>query len=615
LDSPFAVNQSETGSGKFFFQSHPDFLIALDDDVCIVDISSVAARELQQETGTLPVAGTPMQHFIDPAAYENFLAHFQKAWAGADVFPVLTGPHCIHFITRLYPLRDASGQVIAVAYQRTPRASVPALPEEGRNAFRLKMLLDRGDLGWWDLDLKTKIVSGDNYWWSITGYPPGSFTNASEFASALQHPGDVHIIREAFEKASKEAADSFECEIRIIHKNGRVVPVLIRGHIVREETGIPVWISGTMVDLTEKRKADNDREYSENYLRTIFQNTETGYIFLDINLHVLSFNQKAESIAYRLNHKMLETGGRILDFVSTENLENFTRALYEAYEGQRIEYERCKMSGSNDDEWFYFRLSPVFNLAGKVVNVIMTIEDITDRKRDEIQLNKSFELVSAQNKRLLSFSYIVSHNLRSHASNITSIVEFLSDADTEQERNEMIDHLKTVSQSLDETLSNLNDIISIQTSINPIFEPLLVSPFIRKAIDVLRDQIYRKDATIVNNVGNDAVINYNPAYMESIILNFLSNALKYSHPDRKPVVNVNSAFENGKFILIFEDNGIGIDLKKNGDKLFGLYKTFNGNPDARGLGLFITRNQVEYMGGKIEVESEPEIGTKFKIYF
>ena len=247
--------------------------------------------------------------------------------------------------------------------------------------------------------------------------------------------------------------------------------------------------------------------------------------------------------------------------------------------------------------------------------MIMSLEDITERKRNEIQLNKSLDLVIAQNKRLLSFSYIVSHNLRSHSANIASLVSFIAEAESEAEQKEMIDHLKDVSKSLDDTLANLNDIISIHTSINPIFEPLLVSAFLKKATEVLREQIYRKNASIINRIDKNTVLNYNPAYLESIMLNFLSNAIKYGHPDRDPKIIVDFIADNGKQTLIFEDNGIGIDLKKNGDKLFGLYKTFNGNPDARGLGLFITKNQIEFMGGSIEVASEIGLGTIFKIHF
>ncbi|WP_264527412.1 ATP-binding protein [Flavobacterium sp. N2550] len=70
-----------------------------------------------------------------------------------------------------------------------------------------------------------------------------------------------------------------------------------------------------------------------------------------------------------------------------------------------------------------------------------------------------------------------------------------------------------------------------------------------------------------------------------------------------------------KTVLEISDNGIGIDLKKYGDKLFGMYKTFHENPDSKGIGLFITKNQIDAMGGYVTVESEPNVGTTFKIYF
>lgn len=68
-------------------------------------------------------------------------------------------------------------------------------------------------------------------------------------------------------------------------------------------------------------------------------------------------------------------------------------------------------------------------------------------------------------------------------------------------------------------------------------------------------------------------------------------------------------------MLYFQDNGLGIDLKIYGDKVFGMYKTFHKHDDARGVGLFITKNQIESMFGKIEIESEVNVGTTFKIYF
>jgi len=103
-------------------------------------------------------------------------------------------------------------------------------------------------------------------------------------------------------------------------------------------------------------------------------------------------------------------------------------------------------------------------------------------------------------------------------------------------------------------------------------------------------------------------------YLESILLNLVSNAIRYSNPDRKPVISITWSEENNIKTLQISDNGIGIDLEKYGDKIFGMYKTFSNNIDSRGIGLFITKNQIDAMGGNISVESEPNVGTTFKIY-
>lgn len=244
---------------------------------------------------------------------------------------------------------------------------------------------------------------------------------------------------------------------------------------------------------------------------------------------------------------------------------------------------------------------------------IAIIEDITEKKRAEEELKQSFELVSDQNKRLLNFSYIVSHNLRSHTSNIKTISDFLETAETKEERDEMIDLLKKVSDSLNETMSNLNEVVSIRTNINLSIEHLNLNEFVEKAKLILSQQITKSEADVQNLVPADIEINYNAAYLESILFNLVSNAIRYCHKDRKPEVII--SFDSETKSLKIKDNGIGIDLKKNGEKLFGMYKTFNNNPDSKGIGLFLVKNQVDAMGGTIETESKLHEGTTFTIYF
>ncbi|SHG40761.1 PAS domain S-box-containing protein [Flavobacterium micromati] len=240
--------------------------------------------------------------------------------------------------------------------------------------------------------------------------------------------------------------------------------------------------------------------------------------------------------------------------------------------------------------------------------------DITKTKEAEKELNASFDLVSEQNKRLLNFSYIISHNLRSHTSNISSIISLIESAESQEEREQMLNLLKTVSCSLDETMLHLNEVINIRTNVGLSSEPLNLHQYISTVNAALGEQIRSNEVKIVNDIPQEFIITYNPAYLESILYNIISNSIRYRHSDRKPEIKISIDKEGDKKVLQISDNGIGIDLVRNADKIFGLYKTFTNNIDSKGLGLFITKNQVDAMGGMITVDSELGIGTTFKIY-
>lgn len=128
-------------------------------------------------------------------------------------------------------------------------------------------------------------------------------------------------------------------------------------------------------------------------------------------------------------------------------------------------------------------------------------------------------------------------------------------------------------------------------------------------------QISDSGALIKGDFSAIDVVSYNPIYMESIFQNLIGNAIKYKHPERNPEIIVTSEIENGVVKLSFKDNGLGIDLKKHGHKLFGLNKVFHRHPEAKGVGLFMTKAQVEAMGGKISAESQVGKGSIFSVEF
>ncbi len=433
----------------------------------------------------------------------------------------------------------------------------------------------------------------------------------SEFAPFCPKE-DVTRVMDFFTQAQLGRSVSYDCGFITAKGNRKEINITNLPIIIN---GVVVAIYGIAKDISESISAKNQLEKSEANLRTVFDNTDIGYVLLTESFKIVSFNNHAQSYILSKNQSPLKENEYMTGTVDDARSIDIAEVRDNVQKGKKVIYERNIKSAEYGDQWYNITFHPVSGIQNEVLGIIMEIENITARKKSEIELNKSFNLLNEQNKRLLNFSYIISHNLRSHTSNIKSILTFLEEAENEEEKVEMMEHLKNVSNSLDETIHNLNDVVSINNSVNLIYRPLFLIEFISKATDLLKDQIIQKKAIIDNKLLIDTSVNFNPAFLESIMLNFLSNAIKYSHPDRQPIITLDSYTDNGQFVLIIADNGIGIDLEKNGDKLFGFYKTFNGNSDARGLGLFICKNQVEYMGGKIEVESELGKGTTFKIFF
>ncbi len=103
------------------------------------------------------------------------------------------------------------------------------------------------------------------------------------------------------------------------------------------------------------------------------------------------------------------------------------------------------------------------------------------------------------------------------------------------------------------------------------------------------------------------------SYFNSILYNLISNAIKYRHSDRDCIINISTNRINDTCLIQVKDNGIGIDLEKHQNKMFGMYKRFHDHLDGKGLGLFLTKQQIDAMNGKIYVDSKINIGSQFSI--
>lgn len=387
---------------------------------------------------------------------------------------------------------------------------------------------------------------------------------------------------------------------------------------------ISLWLGWAMMKLLKKParlealvKAQAGELYqSELKFRTIYDRATLGMALTESKTGViLEANPRFRDI---FGYKKEELHGmRYQELTHPEDVKKDEEHMQKLIKDEIREYSLQKRVYRKNGElaWVKLTVSPLWKKGEGVSRHIAFIEDITEMKQAELDLNKSYKMVLEQNQRLLNFSYIVSHDLRSHSSNVQAILDLYETSPSAEERGNYIQLLKKVSSSLDQTLRDLNDVVSIQTNVNINVEPMQVKKCLGYTLDLLDMEVRKKGAEINIDIPNEMKVTFNPAYMQSILLNFLSNALRYSHPDRKPQICVRGYFREGQWVLEVRDNGIGIDLKRHGKKLFGLYKTFAKRGDSRGVGLFITKNQVEAMGGRIEVDSEQGKGSSFRVYF
>ena len=406
----------------------------------------------------------------------------------------------------------------------------------------------------------------------------------------------------------------FEIDTSIIDKSNTLRYITYKWNVIGGYENSLEKTIVTTEDVTERKNAEKEISNSQQKVQSLI-NTIDGIVWeTDANVNFTFISKKVEAILGYTSEEWLSSKTFWVDHIYKEDKDfvlSFCTAQTAANMDHDFEYRMIAKNGSII--WLRDIVNLNFDANGKLQNLRGIMIDITKTKEIESYLKSSFNLVSEQNKRLLNFSYIVSHNLRSHTSNITSLTDLIQHAETTEEKDELIELLKQVSNALNDTLYNLNEVVNIQTNLNLLVESIKLKPYLDNTLTVLSNEIRTNKIAIISNVSEDIEIQYNPAYLESILYNMISNAVRYCDKNRQSEVNITYSCEDGKKYITIRDNGIGIDLNRNGNKIFGMYKTFTDNVDSKGIGLFITKNQIEAMGGTVTVESTLGEGTTFKI--
>lgn len=470
---------------------------------------------------------------------------------------------------------------------------------------RLKIATQTAHIGIWEYHIQKNELVWDDAMYNIFGVDENQFAGVFEAWESTIHPDDKEKALKATNDAIIGVKD-FDEEFRIKLQNGEVKYIKGLSKTIRDLKGKPIKMTGANWDITMLRSTELKLERSTKSFTETFDNAAIGMALISPELKWLKVNK---SLLTSLGYSEKELlGMRTTDITHPDDLESSTKTVFK---GVKDTYQLQKRYFHKNGHIVYtiIGVTPVKDLDGNPSHAIAQFLDITDRIEGEKRLETLVEVTKSQNDSLLNFAHIVSHNLRSHSTNMTMLAKFLSQEEDEKELKNINRMITDAAESLSETIAHLNDVVQVKTGALKNLQSISVLNTIEQIKKSIGGLLEKQEAIIKIDIKNSHFVNAVPAYLESIFLNILTNALKYSSPDRTPLIEIKSQLKKETVLISFKDNGQGIDLKRHGDKIFGMYKTFHKHKDAKGIGLFITKNQIEAMGGSIKIESVVDQGT------
>jgi PAS domain S-box-containing protein len=449
----------------------------------------------------------------------------------------------------------------------------------------------------------------------MTGYPASDFLSGKINVTRLYHPDDSGVIQLQVDKAVSEKK-RYHLRYRIQHRSGEWRWI--------DEVGIGVFMDGELTmlegflsDITAQKEAEDKLQQIVSENLRVFNNAVTLNVVAGFDGYFKRVSFSWSSVLGWTEMELLSKP--YLEFIHPDDLEATRSAVEYISSGNNLfTFENRYRAKDGSYKWLLW--SSAYDLTHQVIYA--SASDITERKKSEEQLinsKKNIEAIAVklqdQNRQLDEFAHIISHNLRSPVGNIQALINLLDDNSSIQDYKLIFEKLKNVSKNLGATMNDLMDTLKVKTQTDLERVEIRFKDLLDKVIQSLEGELILAEASVTFDFNNAPTIHYPKAYLESIFQNLLSNAIKYHSPDRKPKIHFESALKNGKIELRVSDNGQGIDLEKFGDKLFGLHRTFHSHQEARGVGLFLIKTQIQSMGGAISAESQVGMGTTFIIHF
>lgn len=433
-----------------------------------------------------------------------------------------------------------------------------------------------------------------------------------------------------FEPTDRESALLEErqvemAEFRLRRKDGSAIWVEDHGKLVVDDEGNTLYHEGIIRNITDRKIAEE--ELLRSKMELLRSNERFAYASRATADAIWDWDLRSDKV-FR-EEKFANITGHSVEYVNSDDYIFIDQVhpddawavrnkLKDVFEGDTtqwtLEFRLLKADGTY--AYVIDRGIIMRDAQGKAFRVIGAMQDISQQKQAECERERLIQTLLMNNKDLQQFSYITSHNLKAPLANMMSILSLLDPSRIDDEETLMLlDGISKSATQLNNTVEDLVKVLVIKESVNIEQHTVVLEETWNKVKNLTSGLIKAADAEVSLNFYEAPEVYFNGTYMESILLNLFSNALKYRSDKRKCRIEISTKEEGDHILLSVKDNGLGIDLQRYDNRIFGLYQRFHNHPDSRGLGLYIIASQIKALGGKIEVASTVDEGTCFKVYF
>lgn len=403
------------------------------------------------------------------------------------------------------------------------------------------------------------------------------------------------------------------------------------------ENGVTVGISVFAYEVSEQVQARQLRERNERQLQLITDALPVLISYLDREEKYQFVNQSYESWFQKKPSELL--GLTIQQVVGEQAYAGVAHYIKRALAGERLDFE-ARMP-YREDFVRYIHTSYVPDVQdGEVVGFYGMVMDITDQveSRQQVEaLNEELaaineemqatnEELSDTNQQLIrtnvdldNFIYTASHDLRAPIANIEGLLQALNyqlppSVASEDQILPILGMMQGSVERFQKTINHLTDVTKLQKEQKQPTQTVDLAAVLEEVRLDLAPLMAATRATLQVEVGQCPTVSFSQKNLRSVLYNLLSNAFKYCHPDRPPVVLVRCRQTKGYAVLEVQDNGLGLDESQQA-RLFGMFQRFHDHVDGTGIGLYMVKRMVENAGGRIQIQSQPGEGSTFTIFF